>query len=505
MNSNSVNRPIGVRDAVSETALDWAPHSLAHKAMAAGAVAVGYYVASELGLALLFPTTPVSALWPANAFLLAVLLTTPRRCWWMYLLAAFPTHLLANAPLGVPLSIMCIQFAGNTGLALLGALATLHVVDEPRRFDRLRAVTLFMILAGLLAPALVGFPVATLFVLLGWSQDFWLTWRVRILNNALAIFTLTPLIVLALTKARTGLAVPSLRRSGEAGALLTGLLAVGFLVFVRPSAGPEQSPALLYAPLPLLLWAAVRFGLGGVCLSVLMLGALSLWGAIRGQGPFAAQLPVQNVMALNLFLLVTCAPLLMLAALLEERKQAGQALRASEAKFRSIFESNILPTAIWHADGRISEANDAYLHFTGFTRAELEAGHLRWYVLTPPDSRQSDIQALKELVATGKCTPREKEFRLRDGRRVPIMVGGGVFPGSIDQGVAYVLDLSHLKRAEEKRWRAERLHRSVLASLQDHVAIIDRDGVILGVNDSWTHFVRDSGVERFDRVLAGAN
>ena len=54
-----------------------------------------------------------------------------------------------------------------------------------------------------------------------------------------------------------------------------------------------------------------------------------------------------------------------------ERKQAEETLRRAEAKFRAVFEANFVPLCFWHEDGRILEANDAYLRLTGFTRAEL--------------------------------------------------------------------------------------------------------------------------------------
>src|SRR5262245_42457363 len=65
-----------------------------------------------------------------------------------------------------------------------------------------------------------------------------------------------------------------------------------------------------------------------------------------------------------------------------ERKLAEETMRTAEAKFRAVFEANFVPLCFWHEDGRILEANDAYLRLTGFARAELEAGQLRWNALT---------------------------------------------------------------------------------------------------------------------------
>src|SRR4051794_11170380 len=186
--------------------------------LAAAVVAAGYFLGSVLGLSLRFPATHVSAFWPPNAILLAAFLVAPRRRWWIYLLAVLPVHLLAQGLVGIPLPIVLINFAGNTAEALLGALAILHFLGEPKRFDNLRAVILIMLIGGLLAPALVSLAVAQLLALADLSTDTWLVWRLRLLTNALAVFTLVPPLLLAVTRARPRNVKPGilLRRGGGA-------------------------------------------------------------------------------------------------------------------------------------------------------------------------------------------------------------------------------------------------------------------------------------------------
>ena len=139
-----------------------------------------------------------------------------------------------------------------------------------------------------------------------------------------------------------------------------------------------------------------------------------------------------------------------------ERKRADEALRRAEAKFRAVFEANFVPLCFWHGDGRILEANDAYLRLTGFTRAELEAGQARWDALTLPEEVYRTERAAAELAA-GKesSTPYEKVYRLRDGRRIPVLLAGALLAGYTDRGVAYTIDLSELKRAEAALQRAQ--------------------------------------------------
>jgi signal transduction histidine kinase len=359
---------IGARKAEAARADPASTAAFVPAAFAPVVVAAGYFLGSLLGLSLQFPSTQISAIWPPNAILLAALLVTPRSRWWIYLLAVLPAHLLAQVLMGIPLVVVLINFAGNVGDALLGVVAIEHFLVEPRRFDRLRPVVLIMLFGGILAPAVMSFLVAELLARTGLSVDPWLAWRLRLLTNTLAVFTLVPPLVLAATQVRRqgpSPRVPARRRvtplrGGEAGALLGGLLVIVVLVFGLSKAGTGQSQILLYLPLPFLLWAALRFGFPGVCLSVLTLGALSMWGTVQGYGPFAAQNPVENATSLILFLNVTCAPLLMLAALLEERQSLDDERRQVETLHGAVLASMHDEIAVLDRDGVIREANESW-------------------------------------------------------------------------------------------------------------------------------------------------
>ena len=89
--------------------------------------------------------------------------------------------------------------------------------------------------------------------------------------------------------------------------------------------------------------------------------------------------------------------LLGVTADITEEKEVLDAVQESETRFRSVFEMGILPMAFWHADGRITDANDAYLRLTGFSRSEVESGELRWERLTAPEFRHLDEKALRDL------------------------------------------------------------------------------------------------------------
>ncbi len=131
-----------------------------------------------------------------------------------------------------------------------------------------------------------------------------------------------------------------------------------------------------------------------------------------------------------------------------------EALRVSEERFRSIFESRMLGIAFWNG-ACVSDANDAFLEMLGYSRADMLAGEVRAGRLSPPEYRGADERATRECLAHGSCTPYEKEFFRKDGSRVPALVGGTVFEAGT--GVFFVLDMSEHRQALEQLQAAQRM------------------------------------------------
>ena len=136
-------------------------------------------------------------------------------------------------------------------------------------------------------------------------------------------------------------------------------------------------------------------------------------------------------------------------------------LAEREAKIRRLVEANIIGIVVWNLEGRIIEANEAFLRIVKYSRGDLVSGRVSWREITPDKWRAADEQALTELAATGFCEPFEKEYFRKDGSCVSVLVGAALFEGRRDEGVAFVLDLTERKRAEEQlRRSAEELQRS---------------------------------------------
>jgi PAS domain S-box-containing protein len=136
------------------------------------------------------------------------------------------------------------------------------------------------------------------------------------------------------------------------------------------------------------------------------------------------------------------------AAISLENARLYNDLREREARIRRLVDSNIIGILIWDFQGRIIEANQAFLDMVGYAREDLVSGRLRWRELTPAEWRDADDRAIAELKATGTVQPREKEYFRKDGSRVPVLLGATTFGDGQDEGVAFVLDLTERKHVE---------------------------------------------------------
>jgi PAS domain S-box-containing protein len=149
----------------------------------------------------------------------------------------------------------------------------------------------------------------------------------------------------------------------------------------------------------------------------------------------------------------------------DENARLYSDLQERQAKIRRLVEADIIGIFIWDFDGRILEANGAFLHMVGYEREDLVSGRVRWADLTPPEWRDRTRRALDELRTTGTASPWEKEYFRKDGSRVPVLIGGAMFEESGHQGVSYVLDLTERKRAEVEAHESERRYREMQAEL----------------------------------------
>jgi PAS domain S-box-containing protein len=150
-----------------------------------------------------------------------------------------------------------------------------------------------------------------------------------------------------------------------------------------------------------------------------------------------------------------------------ERAEAGvrELARGLEAKIRHLVEANVVGIVMWNLEGAITGANEAFLRMVNYDRDDVDSGRVRWTDLTPTEWRGRDERAVVELSASGVFQPFEKEYFRKDGGRVPVLLGGALFESGGNEGVAFVLDLTEQKRAEERLRASEGRLREVQAEL----------------------------------------
>jgi signal transduction histidine kinase len=302
-------------------------------------VGSGYYVGAKIGFALTFQPHPVSTLWPPNSILLAALLLSQPRQWWLLLMAAFPAHLLVQVNADIPMTMILCWFVSNCTEALIGASIMRYLAVSEVRFDNTRHVSMFLLVA-MLGPFLSSFLDAAFVTLNRFGNSpYWAVFRMRFFSNVLASVTLVPLIVTWSRVKESFLKPVSWKRYVEAVLLALGLLIVGLVSFSSGTAGPDTRPALLYLPLPLLLWAAIRFGPRGSSAALVIVSFFQIWGAIKGVGPFVAQSPEMSALSVQLFLILASMPLMFLAALIKERERAHEAASQKEVRLELALDA----------------------------------------------------------------------------------------------------------------------------------------------------------------------
>jgi PAS domain S-box-containing protein len=204
------------------------------------------------------------------------------------------------------------------------------------------------------------------------------------------------------------------------------------------------------------------------------------------QAKLIAVLYLENNLTAHVFTPTRIAVLKLLAsqaAICLENTRLYHGLEEREAKIRRLVDANIIGIFMWNLEGEIVDANEAFSNMLGFSREDLLSGRIRWTDLTPAEWGDRDERAVAEIKETGTFQPFQKEYVRKDGRHVPVMIGGAMFEGRKNGGVAFVLDLSQQKHAEDERKRAE----DALQEAQTELAHVTRVAALGELTASIAH------------------
>jgi PAS domain S-box-containing protein len=210
---------------------------------------------------------------------------------------------------------------------------------------------------------------------------------------------------------------------------------------------------------------------------------------LLNQGKLIGILYLENKLAPRVFVPARMAVLRLLAsqaAISLENSRLYRDLAQREAKIRRLVEGEIIGVFIWDLDGRIFEANDTFLRMVGYSREDL--GRLNWRDLTPPEWHEADERFVQEHRKTGRLAPIEKEYFRKDGSRLPILLGAASFDEDQSQGVAFVLDLTERKQAEEALRRTERELRDLVENMPAMAGVLLPDGSHPYLTNQWREY-----------------
>ena len=429
-------------------------HRWARLALNCFLVAAAYYIAAALSFSFRVPATHSSIIWAPNAILLTFFLFTPANKWWLWVLAAVPAHLLAQARDNAPVLVLLCPFLANVAQAAFAAfgLRCFATDDAPWRLNTLKKMASFILIVIIAAPALVSFTCAWLFVLAGWEEDYMLVAPARFLNNVVTGFAVAPLLfwiagggLAELTRVRT-------KTYYELTALLAGLAAVLSTISLYP-AELTDLPWELYGPVPFLIWAAVRYRPAGVSFTLLIVASHALFETTNGRGAFVQGTPVQNLLSLETSLAVLALPLMLLSALIEEARDKSDALAESEARFRTMADT--APVLIWISgtDKRHHFFNRGWLGFTGRKMSE-EIGR-GWMAGVHPQDQDGCCQIYENAFDKRKEFTNEYRLRRYDGQYRWILDQGVprfTHEGALLGYVGCAIDITDRKRAESRSY-----------------------------------------------------
>ena len=425
---------------------------------AAGAIAIAYFLAAQLGLALLSASSDVAVFWPASGLAAGILIIFGRRARPALVIGVVAGTIAANLLSDRSLATSALKGFCNAGEAVLVAWLLERWFGPAFAFNDVRHV-LGLVAAAALGVAASALGGAATMTLLHTAAPFWDVWHVWFLASGVGIVVVAPLVI--------GLGQlwherPSPGEWIEVVGVLALLSPTALYVVSHPAGSwVSFSPGALV--LPFLLWLTARCRPAFAIAGAFVASAAVLFGTTFGIGRFgdASIAIAERVKGAQAAMTVVTLYTLILTALFAERRRNEAALKESERRFR--LTADAAPVLVWISgiDKLCTWFNKPWLDFVGRTmQQELGNG---WSENVHADDFD---RCLKTYVdAFDARQPFSMEYRLRrhDGEYrwvldngIPLWEPAGVFAGYIGS----CIDITERKQAED--------HKSLLVAELDH-------------------------------------
>jgi len=411
-------------------------------------LAAAYFLAAKVGLALAFPSTPVTTTWPPSGVALAALVVAGVRVWPGVFLGALLTHVTSGEPSTVAAGVAC----GNTLAALLGAWV-LRGFRFDAALERGRdALALIGVAIG--TPAVsAGIATATLSLAGLLPAHAFAALRIWWMEGSLSVVMQAPLLLAWIHRP---LPLWPVRRRSEFLLYLAAFAFVGLTIFAPPTPLPLGLFSRAYLVLPLLAWAGLRFGPRETLLGACLIQLFGVWGATHGIGPFESGVPDERLFGLATFLAVIGCTALLLGAVTAERANAQAAARNNTALLQTVLQHTPAVCYVKDRAGRFLAVNERFEQLS-----HLEPGSALGktnHEIFPKETADRFDAMDQRVITSGRALTEEELVPQDDGLHTYISVK---CPLSNEAGEAYAVmgistDISELHEAQEALRRAHR-------------------------------------------------
>ena len=401
-----------------------------------------YVLAAKLGLSLAFIHPSATPVWPPTGITLAALLILGNRVWPGILLGAFLANITTAGSVTTSLAIA----GGNTLEGLVGAYLVSRFANGPHFCERPQDIFKFTLLAGVVSTmisATIGVTSLALSGLASWTDytSIWLTWW---LGDAMGDFIIAPLLMLWSEN-------PYVRWNRyeifELALLLLLLFLGGQMIFGGVLPTNAKNYPLDFLCVPVLVWAAFRFGPRETATTAVMLSGIALWGTLHGFGPFAKDTLNESLLLLQLFMGCTAVMALVFAVVVLDRKRAEEV----RARLAAIVESSVDAIVGITMERTVVSWNRAAERLFGYPAGEAIGSPISFVM--PPDRVHEENQIIDRLKRDEYIDHFETVQRRKDGQEFPVSLTISPIKdatGKIIGASKSVRDISDKKRAEEQ-------------------------------------------------------
>jgi PAS domain S-box-containing protein len=369
-------------------------------------VAALYFVSGKFGLTLAFVNPSATPVWPPTGISLAALLLLGLRAWPAVFAGAFLVNVTTTGSVLTSLGIA----SGNTLEGLVGAVLVTRFAHGHRVFEQAFDIFKFAGLAGVLSPTVSATIGITSLALGGYAEwgrigAIWTTWW---LGDMVGAFVVTPLLVVWCT---TPLPRPNRTHACELLLLLLVVILVGRTVFDGLLSSVIRNAPLDFLCVPLLGWAAFRFGQRETATVVAILSAIAIRGTLRGFGPFVVSTQNESLLLLQAFMGIMAISAFPLAAVVAQRRWAEGQL----ARIAAIVECSDDAIISKTLDGVITSWNRAAERLYGYSATEALGQPIT--IIIPPELPSEFPKILGRLRAGERVDHYETVRVRKDGTR----------------------------------------------------------------------------------------